>query len=88
MIDDAGEWAPDSPEPWWVLPMMKPVWARDCITSLSPEVHARLTVVDNSAARLGTDLAEHVHYVRTGTNLGCSASWNVGRREALAQPRT
>lgn len=74
------------PEPIWVLPMMKPGWARECIESLSSEVHERLCVVDNSMGRLGGDLASHVRwYVRTGTNLGCSASWNIGRRLALRE---
>lgn len=71
--------------PVWVLPMLKPEWATETIGSLlTPIVRESLVVVDNSKDGLDPLLAkEAFRYLRTPQNLGCSASWNVGRRWAL-----
>jgi GT2 family glycosyltransferase len=74
-------------EPVWVLPMLKPTWAAETIGSIRGSIVERsLVVVDNSEEGLEALLAERCfRYVRTGTNLGCSASWNVGRAQAIAR---
>jgi GT2 family glycosyltransferase len=71
--------------PVWVLPMLKPEWASETIGSIRGSiVETQLVVVDNSVDGLDPLLAKRVfQYVRTGVNLGCSASWNVGRAWAL-----
>lgn len=71
--------------PVWVLPMLKPEWAAETIGSIRSSIVERdLVVVDNSVDGLDPLLASRVfRYVRTGVNLGCSASWNVGRALAI-----
>ena len=71
--------------PIWVLPMLKPEWAAETIGSIAQKiVETSLVVVDNSHDGLEPLLASRCfRYLRTGVNLGCSASWNVGRSWAL-----
>jgi GT2 family glycosyltransferase len=71
--------------PIWVLPMLKPEWAAETIGSIRGSiVKNALVVVDNSVEGLDPLLASRLfRYVRPGTNLGCSASWNVGRSWAI-----
>jgi len=71
--------------PIWVLPMLKPEWAAETIGSIRGKIIGEsLVVVDNSVDGLDPLLAKRIfRYVRTGSNLGCSASWNVGRSWAL-----
>jgi len=71
--------------PVWVMPMMKPAWARETYESLDVDIRDRLIVVDNSTDGFPRDAEDRMlAYVRRETNLGCSASWNIGRHEALS----
>jgi GT2 family glycosyltransferase len=71
--------------PIFVLPMLKPEWAAETIGSIRSDiVQNALVVVDNSEGGLEPVLAKRLfRYLRTGSNLGCSASWNVGREWAI-----
>lgn len=70
--------------PIWILPMMKPGDAAETIASIDPFIRQSLIVVDNSEGGLDpSSRTKLLRYIRTGQNLGCSASWNVGRDWAL-----